>query len=273
LLLEGLTRNWGFYFTARSKPDGIGSSDLGETLQRLEKKLSPLNPNDESVTTLRENRDVASHYFRILLYARMIVFRAYLACAYSQPGGITAKHKGQWLLLQIAPTTLLGKDVFRSLARALLKTDSTNLLIGIEEERSKIEKLVFHPSPFCVLDEAQIPSNTFKDYFLSDTGKTKRPILREIIATWSEEFPNLIVSGTGVSMQEVEKVFGSVVAKPASDEAILVTDVGAFDTWNSQKQYLSLYFPPNILDRSLASYLEYWLRGRYSIHIQVHAGY
>ncbi len=74
-------------------------------------------------------------------------------------------------------------------------------------------------------------------------------------------------------MQEVEKVFGSVVAKPASDEAILVTDVGAFDTWNSQEQYLSLYFPPDILDRSLASYLEYWLRGRYSIHIQVHAGY
>jgi hypothetical protein len=53
----------------------------------------------------------------------------------------------------------------------------------------------------------------------------RRPILREIISAWKLVIPDLIISGTGVSMLEVESVLGSAVAKEGYLSPTM-TDVG-----------------------------------------------
>jgi hypothetical protein len=92
-----------------------------------------------------------------------------------------------------------------------------------------------------VLDEAQALIKD-SDYFQSDTESTQsRPILRPIIKEWRSILPNLIVSGTGISMQEVGTVVGSAVAK---DGGFLrpVTDIGGFDDEDDRLAYLKEYF-------------------------------
>jgi hypothetical protein len=85
LLLEGLRKNWGFYFTARPQPDGVGSSDLENVL----KKFGPER------LSLRANREDAYRQFYMILYARIFIFLVYLRCASEMPGGITEAHKGR----------------------------------------------------------------------------------------------------------------------------------------------------------------------------------
>jgi hypothetical protein len=266
LLLEGLWRNWGFYFTARNKPDNIGSSDFGDVLEDME-RLTPLT-EENRVTAQAENRKFASRRFLLLIYIRMLVFRIYLECASTMPGGITEEYKGRWLLLQVAPETLLVvPDVFLWLVRKLRGASRDLLDFLILMERESIVNLLGSQHIFCVLDEAQVPTNNFADCFRSDTEPaTARPILRQVIHEWASRLPDLIVSGTGVSMQEVQTVLGSVVAKDGGLEPETMTDLGAFDNKEDQQAYLEQYLPPGFLDtvsgKALASRAGYWLHGR-----------
>jgi hypothetical protein len=266
LLLEGLWRNWGFYFTARNKPDNIGSSDFGQVLEDI-KLLTPLT-EENRVTAQAENRKFASRHFLLLLYIRMFVFRIYLECASTMPGGITEEYKGQWLLLQVAPETLLVvPDVFLGLVQKLrgASRDLLDFLIVMEHE--SIWNLLGPQHIFCVLDEAQVPANTFVDCFQSDTEPaTAQPILHQVIHVWASRLPDLIVSGTRVSMQEVQTVLGSAVAKEGGLKSETMTDLGAFDNKEDQQAYLERYLPPGFLDtvsgKAMASRAGYWLHGR-----------
>jgi hypothetical protein len=272
LLLEGLWGNWGFYFTAHSQPKGVGSSDLEQTLQGRERlrRLTPLSP-DNRATALPENENIAFRRFLQVLYAQTVIFRVFLKCASVRPGRITEDHKGHWLLLQVTPETLLGKrNVFSALTQLLERAPLEYLRESVQRELNIIDGL-FGPRPltlFCVLDEAQVPMNLFSDCFLSGTQPAKpRPTLRPIILTWTSVLPNLIISGTGVSMQDSETVLVSAVAKesgPPPPE--MVTDLGAFDNEEDQRAYLEYYLPPGFLEtdggKAMASWEGYWLHGR-----------
>jgi hypothetical protein len=112
-----------------------------------------------------------------------------------------------------------------------------------------------------------VPANNLLDYFLSDTTPTaRRPILREIICAWSPIFPALIVSGTGISMWDVETVIGTMVAKQNGETPKTITDLGAFDNEEDQLAYLKLYLPEKYLQtedgKSMKSRVRYWLHGR-----------
>lgn len=266
LLLEGLSRNWGFYLTARTQPEEVGSSDLENVLRDLEWRLE--NITDKNLdTALKENEKKVERRFRQLLYARYVCFRVFLECAAAIDGGITENHKIRWLLIQLAPVTLLKRpDIFLTLTQ-LVGTASSGYLGGATiEESSTITQLLPQPSTlFCVLDEAQVLTKN-SGYFRSDTHPaTDRPILRPIIHTWNTILPDLIVSGTGISMQEVERVINSVVVKPGGPET--VTEIGGFDDENDQRAYLEQYCPPGYLDKPLGkeivSRVGYWLRGRF----------
>ncbi|KIM25388.1 hypothetical protein M408DRAFT_210132 [Serendipita vermifera MAFF 305830] len=271
LLLEGLWGNWGFYFTARTQPEGVGSSDLEEVLLDMERfgRLTPITDQNRA-TALTQNQEVASRRFLLILYARIFIFRAFLECASAMPGGITANHKGRWLLIQVAPETLLLRDVFRSFVRLVGRASKEYLFEAIELDLPRVERLLGLQSTalFCVLDEAQIPTNKLSDCFRSETNPTQpRPILREIIQTWTLMFPNLIVSGTDLSMQDLEAVLVSVVAKEGGIATETVTDIGAFDNEEDQRAHLQYYCPPGFLDTDLgmevASRSGYWLHGRH----------
>jgi hypothetical protein len=80
-------------------------------------------------------------------------------------------------------------------------------------------------------------------------------------------FPDLIVSGTGVSMQDLETVLDSAVAKESGQPPPkTVTDLGAFDNEEDQRAYLEYYLPPGFLEtasgKAMASRAGYWLHGR-----------
>lgn len=265
LLFEGLQRNWGLYFTVRNEPDNIGSSDLAFTLENVEDLLVKLK-NDNKATVRPSNREKAAIRFLVLLYARLLVFRIYLDCASALDGKILEKHKGPWLLLQIAPVALLKTDIFNCTIQQLWNSTREFLVPAIAEELISIHDLLSTPrgTLFCVLDGAQEAENKLSDYFLSD-AEPKRCwlVLHEIIHAWRDRLPNLIVSGTALSMREMET--DTDVAKVKPPKSGTVTDLGGFDTLDSQKAYFSLYLPENCLDPVLMLKAGYWLRGRYVV--------
>jgi hypothetical protein len=268
LLLEGLWRHWGLYFTARTLPESIGSRDLELTFENLKvsTRLSPL-PSENPDMTLKANREVTVRSCLRVLYARVLVFRVFLECA-ARLGGITEQHKGKWLLIQLAPQTVLGlADVFLPLNDRLREASFNYLSLALRVEESKINQLLGNSTLFCVLDEAQTAANNFLDYFLSDTRPpAPRPILREIIPVWTQFFPALIVSGTGISMQEVNETAPGV-AKLNGEKPETITDLGAFDNEGDQLAYLKLYLPQKYLEtedgKVVASRVGRWLHGRY----------
>jgi hypothetical protein len=238
LLLEGLTRNWGLYFTARTQSDGIGSSDLERILKDLESegRLTMITEENRA-TALDANREVTARRFLLLIYVRLLVLRIFLRCASARPGGIKEEHRHQSLLLQVAPGLLPGPDVFLEQTQRFKKASFYYLQSSVKSELQEIRGLLGQSSElFCILDEAQVPTNMSLDCFRSETNeKQRRPLLRQIILSWKSWLPNLIISGTGVSMQDLEVVFGSAVAKEGGLAPETFTELGAFDNENAQR--------------------------------------
>jgi len=215
---------------------------------------------------LKKNVDVVDHRFRRLLYARFVCLHIFLESAVAVDGGITEDHKQRWLLIQLASPTLLQRsDIFSTLVQLVGEASSKYLEGAIVRMNIKIKELTGSPL-FCVLDGAQALIKNL-DYFRSDTESVKRrPILCPIIRGWSLILPNLIVSGTGMSMQEAESTVGSAVAKEG-DPPKTLTEIGGFDDEDGRRAYLKRYFPPGFLDTSEGKEIEsrvgHWLRGRF----------
>ena len=265
LLFEGLWRHFGLYFTARTQPDGIGSGDLGKIFEQLPNRLFSL-PKEDWDAYLQFNRDIASRRFHAILYARLIIFRIFLEHASSMPGGITDEHKGRWLLLQIAPTIFLKDDPFEVLSLELWDVPNGYFLRKIKREKTTIDTLLQGQRLFCVLDEAQVPTELASKCFKSgDEPYEDRPILRELIIAWKGILPKLIISGTGISMEKIDAVLSSATAKDG-DKRLTFTDLGVFDSEEGQRAYLERYLPMGFLDspsgKALASRAAYWLHGR-----------
>jgi hypothetical protein len=189
---------------------------------------------------------VARRRFLLLLYARLVCFRVFLQCAKATEGGITEDHKVRWLLIQVAPETLLRKtDIFLACTRLAGMASTDYFGCAIQKESNLIEQLIpQQPTLFCVLDKAQALIED-KGYFQYDTRSEEGgPVLRPILRSWGSILPNLIVSGTRLPMQEVDSVVGSMVAKEGDSGRVKAeTDVGGFDNEVSQRAYLDQYFP------------------------------
>jgi hypothetical protein len=239
--------------------------DLHAALKDLERYSRGRDPNDASdaawMSTLSERRVMQ------VLYARLLIFSEFLQIASEQPGGITDKHKERWLLLQVAPKTLIESDIFHDIyfasgvARfADLQTQCVTLLDNI--------KKMIGCLPVCILDEAQRPLRVLPNWFRSSDDQLSRPALRQIIVTWiSAETPfRMIISGTGVSMRELEKVISSAVVKEGGLEPRTVVKLGAFDALETQLGYLLKYCPQGFLETAtgedLVSRGFFWLHGR-----------
>ena len=208
-----------------------------------------------------------------LLYARFVCFRVFLECAAAN-GGITENHKRRWLLIQVAPVTLLSKsDIFFKVTQLAAGASYEYLQRAIQYECDTVKQLLSQQTTlFCVLDEAQVlPKNL--DCFQSEEEDPAQgqPILRQIVHSWRNILPNLIVSGTGMSMREVESFVGSVVAKEGGP--VTVTEIGGFDDEDGRRAYLEQYLPPGFLDTSegkeIAFRVGYWLRGRFVFNAAV----
>ena len=267
LILEGLVRTWGFYFTARNEPDDVGSEDLQKVLNGLHGALVNLGDAKDKTGALFENVKIARHRFLSILYARILIFRVFLSCVAEQPGGLSPSHKESWLLLQVNPKFFGEPDVFYDLARKIASSvEWASMLSAVESEMETV-KAQLEPNShiFCVIDEAQIPAGLYPTNFLSEQGQP-RPVIREIVRTWSDILPRLILSGTGLSIDVLETAVGSVVAKEGP-APITISDVGAFDSAQEQQYYLEQYLPPGFVKtesgKCLMTRAALWLRGRY----------
>jgi len=182
------------------------------------------------------------------------------------PGGITDAHKGRWLLLQIAPTTFLKDDPFEALSLELWGAPDEYFLRQIKREKTAIDELLQGQKWFCVLDEAQVPTESAWDCFKSKNKLYEdRPVLRELVRAWEESLMGLIISGTGISMEKIDAVLSSAVAKDGC-EVLTFTDLGVFDSEEGQWAYMERYLPLGFLGspagKALASRAAYWLHGR-----------
>jgi hypothetical protein len=259
-IFQGLCQNWGLYFTARTAPDDIGSTDLEEFLTELQRYTRGRNKSDEEDVDFVS--DLAERRAAQLLYARLLIFYEFLQIASKQPSG-----RKQWLLLQVAPKTLVGSDIFLQIYSAanLAKFDDLRAQCG--DLLDKI-KLIISCRPFCVLDEAQAALRVLPNWFRGADGLLNRSVLRPIVVSWSRSTATLrmIISGTGVSIRELDEVFTSAVAKePQPPE--MVVNIGSFDNEETQTAYLRLYLPTGLLDttigKALASRVVFWLHGRF----------
>jgi hypothetical protein len=257
LLFEGLCRNWGLYFTGYQPIDQIGSSDLEKVVNDMRTRLRELT-GDDLEFALSRNRATAQHRFLLVLYVRMLILRIFLECVKATADGITEEHKKLWLLIQVAPTSILQEEIFEISIDVLNTLPLDHLRSRISEERRLICILVGDSSFFCVLDEASCLANDLKEYFRSDANiEMHQPILHEVIRAWNPYVSNLIISGTGFPIREMEKD-----NEKSSTELPLSTDIGCFDTREAQQDYLLQYLPPGLLDPLLAERLAHWLCGR-----------
>ena len=235
---------------------------------------------DENCDIAMKNNEVlARRRFLLLLYVRCVCFRVFLECAAATTGWITNGHKLRWLLIQLAPVTLLmGPDIFWACTQLVGRASIEYLERGIQQEFLCINAHLPQPSPlFCVLDEAHNLTenlNSFRTKPVPPTFKPGPPILCEVIRSWRSMLPHLIVSGTGIPMQAVASVINPVVAKEGGrGPTDMVTEVGGFDDEEGRRAYLEQYFPPGFLDTSqgkkIVSRVGYWLRGRFVFNATV----
>jgi hypothetical protein len=213
---------------------------------------------------LPRNRQGVCHYFLSLIYVRLLIFRIFLECAKTIDGKIQQEHKKQWLLFQIAPWQFLAMDIFHLLVGTVNRSNFGDLTPQIAKERRLVHELIEEDPIFCVLDKAQGLAHKFEDCFRSyHDEKKSKSILHELIRTWQQVIPDLIISGTGALMQKEQDGDTSPSGQLRLNmERRPWTDLGEFTTQEFQHTYLSQYVPPTLLDPFLARRLEYWLGGR-----------
>jgi hypothetical protein len=276
LLLEGLHRHWGFYFTACNQPDGVGSSDLRLALQKLDDSLISITPTNEPIVK-RENVQRAEHTFLAVLCARVTIFRVFVECAL-ELGLVIASQKHSWLLLQLQPKSIFGTDVFHELARDMgcgsdLEDDHerNSALVAlreqVEKELEEVQRLLGAKRLSCIIDEGQRTMDMLTTCFRSDTDPNQpRPVIRSLVDTFS--IMDDIIISAGLSIHTLESALSSALSSVVNDGGqMIITATGLGDCEADHRAYLNRYLPRNFLNtpsgEHLLSRVGFWLHGRY----------
>ncbi|KAJ6624662.1 hypothetical protein B0H10DRAFT_2186505 [Mycena sp. CBHHK59/15] len=278
LLLEGLCRYWGFYFTSVVDVNDHGSHDLENAIIRVQEHSgfsSPL-PATDYKDKLFNNCRIAENEFLNVFASRLIIFNLFCQVARESNSNqsLTNEHRKRWLLLQLRPSFLGSSywDIFDHLSQ-MLRGSTTGYLsdkcrISLGVARRHVSAQGNRAPFFCVIDEAQSAASKCTTDFRSVTKDKMRSILRELVHTWAG--PELygmylIISGTAMSQAVIEETMASAVLKGGRYETI--KDVGGFETLELTVEYLASLMPDKI--RSTESMLvlghrvAYYLHGRF----------
>jgi hypothetical protein len=155
------------------------------------------------------------------------------------------KHKRIWLLFQLSDQ--LGAHhalhPFVRIIRNCLRQASDAALDKLVERLDPIrEKYLPDNSRFIFeLDEAQRATRLYPYSFVSSNNDgVFRSIIHEICKVFTKSPIKLVVSGTGLSLAELEEAMASGVSKPAGG-VILFHQLGMFDTWPKMEPFLERY--------------------------------
>lgn len=282
LLLEGLIRNWGFYFTSRVNEDSpFGSEDISEIVENgiptsYEFYESPGTetaqgcPND----AYDRNTRIARRHMLRVIKARLIVFEYFCSAMKRMfPSRDVNEFKLHWLFLQLLPNEILGGDVFKSLSEMLNDASSdyyTEHITNPSGFYHRVKGELGIKNLISVLDDAQILVTKLSGRFQSESyGSFRpRPVLKPIVESLQKlRHTPIIVSGTCLSLQLLSEPVVWEFCTPALFPTI--TKLKAFDNFEKQRNFIRRYVPEHILEtESGKEFLErawIWVRGRYVV--------
>jgi hypothetical protein len=252
-MIEGLKKHWGFYIVACRDANGVGVSDLHlamEELGRYREFEIDLRSSQQQARRNKTNREIAGKILRKVLAARIVVLELFLQLVVEIDGAVQEKHKRIWLLFQLSDR--LGSDPglhpFVRIMINCLGNASNEALLELIGRLGDIRRKYFRFSRFILgLDEAQVAARLYRHTFLSSDNKTYRSIFRETVAIFTElGTTQLVVSGTGLSLKEMEDAMASGVSKPRQIK--LFHQLGMFDTWPKLERLLQRYVFPSLLE-------------------------
>jgi hypothetical protein len=275
-MLECLTKKWGFYLVVARDLNGVGVGDLLDAIDGASKcpewvmdlgTLPPANWVGQSEVNSR----IATRYIKKVLAARVVVFEVFLALVIQVDGSLQERHKRIWLLFQlfdnIDPHTK-HLHPFK-LIMDCLDHASPEYLDRLVERLDAICRRHLPGENFIVeLDEAQHAVRNYPRCFVSSGNNTKhRSILREMVKVFNKAPMKIVVSGTGMSMEDLEGDFiASGVSKPFVPNEGWTTELGMFDNWPKLKVFLERYLPPSFLETAsghrLQQRIQEYLLGR-----------
>ncbi|KAJ6472329.1 hypothetical protein C8R47DRAFT_1221831 [Mycena vitilis] len=284
LMLEGLCKYWGFYFTCRVDAFGHGSTDLQNTItsriaedEAFRQTLPPSNPLRTAVA--QNNSLIATARLRELLVARLFIFTLFCDII---GGSLTDAHKRLWVLLQLRPTQAAKGfwDIFDSLTQRIQGMDEDyrdNTIRSLTEDlHDRLARKRDDPPFFIVIDEVQAAASgemSLAQAFTStgtEPGRKYffRPIAREIARHLVIPGLPLALNITGTSLDKhlIEDILSTRILKDRATSTI--KDIGAFSTLEQQRKYLERRMPPIFAQRTVEMNAFFtrafrWLRGRY----------
>lgn len=267
--MESLTKFWGFYFVAVPDANGVGVHDLRDALLGVARDyewVSDLRPLslEKRVIQSQLNSSIASHLFKKVLAARLMVFELFLELAIKIDGELLEKRKRTWLLFQsrddinpqVGTTHPFGRVIENCLRNA--STDALDVLLT---RFDPICAKYLPPKRFIIaLDEAHQAIRLYPHSFTSCVdAEVLRSTLRELVAVFTKLPGKLVVSGTGLPLEDLLDYLAPGVSK-AIGMISFFHDLGMFDTWPKLKQFLERYFPTSFLESPSGQLLQRRIR-------------
>ena len=247
---------WGFYFTVLPDRRGVGAGDLEYALAevasdpRWTEDLRLLHDAGERVGKSHANSLIASRPLKKVLAARIVVFELFLKLAKDLDGELEERHKRAWLFFQLSNPQANPSDShpFVHIMKSCLHQASTHALNKLIDRFGALRQKHMPRTHFIAgVDEAQVAVRLSRHSFVSSSSdQVYRTILREIAKTFSIEPIKLVVSGTGITLEDLRDSVASGVSKPAT--VILHHNLGMFDTWSKLQSFLERYIPSSFLE-------------------------
>ena len=213
LILEGLIKYWGLYFVVARDENNVGVDDLENALKDIrsyEDWTDDLRFFEGPAQQEREQSNIfiSNRAVKKVLAARLVVFKSFLQLAEARDGNILPEHRRIWLLFQLFnPLPGFGTPhPFITMRRCLDRASDRALTSLINDFASVHWRYLPRSAKFFImLDQAQVVSRLHRFSFLSSSNHTKsRSILREIVKVFSVLVSQIVVSGTELSLEDVE---------------------------------------------------------------------
>jgi hypothetical protein len=244
-----------------SKNNNLGSQDMDETIDDLGYKLVPNEP--------LVNNNIALRYTRAMLLGRLFILTKLLE--FHRDSNFINFTPKQWLLMQLLPLQIDEKDDFWSYVShdfRNLDPEYHNKLVASFFTKFKSFVPEQEQLPIAI-DESQSAIEKYEKMFPSTNGKKLRPffvILLRMVLKLSTMKLCLILSGTGMSFEDIKNYASSSIAKhhgPSFEDFFFVHD-GFYEN-SEMSNYIQRFLPLN--DESMQSIFNIF-RGRRRFLVQ-----
>jgi len=192
-----------------------------------------------------------------------VVFQFFLQVAIQIDGCLQEKHKRIWLLFQLFDQLNPQRGGLHPIIQIInkLRNASDDALDDLINRLHGINNDYFPSSrPILAIDEAQWATRLYPCSGMSSSSPGSfRSIIREMVKAFTKAPVKLVVSGTGVSLADLEDNVASGVGKPPHTVKVF-HELGMFDTWPKLMNFFGRYVPASFLENSSGYRLQQRMR-------------